>query len=149
MIPVQLVFVAFAASGAILFAHGLLARVGVVPEPGTWHRVAIAAVSGVLLGISTTILVVAVVFLSLLLGGLALLALHYRGDGRWPELGALFVTFGGTWVVLWGLIVIPAFLSDAALPSGFIAPAIFGVGVAILTLGIVTLVRRPGRPTGD
>ena len=146
MNPLLLAYLLASAVGAALLVYWLLSKVGTVGEPGAAHRTLVAADCGVLLGLSITIFLPIVPFLAILVGGYALLALHYRGEGRWPELAA-FLGFGGaTLALLWGLIVIPPLLRGAPVAGSWIGPAAFGVGVVSLTLGIATLILRPEAP---
>ncbi|HET7684913.1 MAG TPA: hypothetical protein VFM19_00700 [Candidatus Limnocylindria bacterium] len=137
-------FLACAALGAVLLGWALLARVGAVGEPGIAHRIAVAFVSGALIGLSITAFVAITPFLALLVGGAALLALQYRGEGRWPELAVLLVTLGGVVALMWGIVVVPLLVAGAPLPGGPIGPLLFGGGVVVVTLGIATLFLRPG-----
>ncbi len=147
MHPLLLAFIITTAVGGALVIASLLGRLGAIPEPGTWHGALVAADAGVLFGLLSTVFLVVVPFLALLLGGFSLLALHYRGDGRWAQLGLLFATFGATWTVVWGYIVLPALLDGVAVPAGWVGVAIFGAGLASLAVGIAALVLRPAAPT--
>ena len=149
MNPILLAYLLFAALGAVLLAWGVLFRLGVVPEPGTPHRVGVAVVSGVLFGLSTTIFLPVIFLTGILLGAVALLALHYRGEGRWLELGLLLISLGITWTVMWGLVVLPPALSDVPVAGGWVSVLMFGAGVAILSLGVATLVLKPAAPPPD
>jgi hypothetical protein len=97
-------------------------------------------------GMVALVFLVVIPFLCVLLGGLALLALHYRGDGRWIELGLLLAAFGASWVVGVGGAVIPQLLAGGAVAGGWLGPTLLGVGLAMLSLGIGTLLLRPGTP---
>ena len=146
MNPLLLAYLVATGVGALLLGYWLLSKVGTVGEPGIAHRTLVAADSGVLFGLSITIFLPIVPFLAIMVGGYALLALHYRGEGRWAELAA-FLGFGGaTLALLWGLIVIPPLLRGAPVAGNWIGPAAFGVGVVSLTLGIATLFVRPKAP---
>jgi hypothetical protein len=150
MNPFLVAFLALCAVLAVLLVIGGLEKVGIIGELPRWHPVALAAACGALIGFLCSIFVVAPIFLSLLLGGFALLALHYRGDGRWPELGSMLVACGAVLAILWGSIVV---LTVAGMrtdvDTGLTVPVFFGVGVLILSLGAATLVLRPGRPTPE
>ncbi len=144
MNPFLAAFLACAALGTILLGWALLARAGAVREPGIAHRLAVAFISGALIGLSITAFVAITPFLALLVGGAALLALQYRGEGRWAELAAFLVTLGGVVTLMWGIVVLPLLLAGAPLPGGPIGPLLFGGGVVVITLGIATLFLRPG-----
>jgi hypothetical protein len=150
MNPFLVLFLVLGAALVVLLLIGLLGRTGAIAEPGRWHPVAMAGVAGALIGFLCSVFVVAPIFLSLLLGGFALLALHYRGEGRWPELGILLVACGGMLALLWGsVVVLTAAGVREAIDAGLTVPVFFGAGVLILTLGAVTLMLRPGKPPED
>ena len=146
MNPFLVLFLALCAVLAVLLLIGLLGRTGAIAEPGRWHPVAMAGVAGALIGFLCSVFVVAPIFLSLLLGGFALLALHYRGEGRWPELGLLLAACGGTLAALWGSVIVLTAAGREPIDAGLTVPVFFGAGVLILTLGAVTLLLRPGKP---
>lgn len=149
MNPILLAYLVVSGLGAVLLVWGILFRLGALPEPGTPHRVGVAVVSGVLFGLSISIFLLTVFLTGILLGAVALLALHYRGEGRWLELGLLMLSLGGVWAVLWGLVVLPPALADTAVPGGWISILMFGAGVAIFALGLATLVLKPAAPRPD
>ncbi len=130
MTPFLVTYGAMALIGAVLATWTLLARVDLVPAPPELVRPASSLVWGAVLGITSAIFAdlarASIVFLALLVGGTALLALHYRGDGRWLELAALLTGYGVSWVVL----------------GAWAGPLLFGVGVVVTTLGLVALVIR-------
>lgn len=132
--------------GALLVAWDLLGRMGVVAEPGRVQTAGLAIVAGAMIGMTAIVFLVVIPFLCVLLGGLALLALHYRGDGRWIELGLLLAAFGASWVIAVGWVVIPQLLVGGAVSGGWLGPTLVGVGLATLSLGIGTLLLRPGAP---
>jgi hypothetical protein len=146
MNPLLLAYLVASGIGALLLAYWVLGRIGTVEEPGLLHRVMVAVDAGVLLGLSITIFLPIVPFLAILVGSYALLALHYRGEGRWPELAAFLSSGGATLALLWGLVVVPPLLRGAPVAGSWIGPAAFGVGVVSLTLGIATLILRPEAP---
>lgn len=150
MNPFLVAFLALAAALVVLLVMGGLEKIGIIGELGRWHPVALAAVTGAMTGFLCSIFVVAPIFLSLLLGGFALLALHYRGEGRWPELGLLLIACGSVLAILWGsVVVLTAAGMRADVDTGLTVPVFFGAGVLILSLGAATLVLRPGRPTPE
>lgn len=150
MNPFLVLFLVLGAALVVLLLIGLLGRTGTIAEPGRWHPVAMAGVAGALIGFLCSVFVVAPIFLSLLLGGFALLALHYRGDGRWPELGSMLIACGAVLAILWGsVVVLTAAGMRTDVDTGLTVPVFFGAGVLILSLGAATLVLRPGRPTPE
>jgi hypothetical protein len=150
MNPFLVAFLALAAAFVLLLGIGALEKIGTVGGLPRWHPVALAAVAGAMVGFLCSIFVVAPIFLSLLLGGFALLALHYRGEGRWPELGALLLACGAVLAILWGsVVVLTAAGMRTDVDTGLTVPVFFGAGVLILSLGAATLVLRPGRPTPE
>ncbi len=150
MNPFLVAFLALGAVLVVLLVMGGLEKIGIIGELGRWHPVALAAMTGAMTGFLCSIFVVAPIFLSLLLGGFALLALHYRGEGRWPELGLLLIACGAVLAILWGsVVVLTAAGTRADVDTGLTVPVFFGAGVLILSLGAATLVLRPGRPTPE